>query len=312
MLVLNLPFKALMFLTLMRPSLVLFLVLWLKLVKDFLKVRCRLALLPFLISCLIWLDLVASLPLIKERILVIILLLHFLSLMLDRKSGSAGMPRPDLVCRLLLEKKNRSPSGGRRSARSPLSRRVRGATSSGLLLFSLIIRRPPRSTLFPYTTLFRSFLISCLIWLDLVASLPLIKERILVIILLLHFLSLMLGSVLVLMLPLLVWLTPDLRIKKSLLKCNWTIRKRLPRCKMRLKKRLLAFSRRLHARIRKTRYMHKMRCLLINRRSLLLALRLLWKTPIFPSNSRFPRLCAKCLLKLKRLVSILPMTKSKK
>src|SRR5207248_9434659 len=76
------------------------------------------------------------------------------------------------------------------------------------------------------------FLISCLIWLDLVASLPLIKERILVIILLLHFLSLMLGSVLVLMLPLLVWLTPDLRIKKSLLKCNWTIRKRLPRCKM--------------------------------------------------------------------------------
>src|SRR5205085_867388 len=105
------------------------------------------------------------------------------------------------------------------------------------------------------------FLISCLIWLDLVASLPLIKERILVIILLLHFLSLMLGSVLVLMLPLLVWLTPDLRIKKSLLKCNWTIRKRLPRCKMRLKKRLLAFSRRLHARIRKTRYMHKMRCL---------------------------------------------------
>src|SRR5437870_1545819 len=53
MLVLNLPFKALMFLTLMRPSLVLFLVLWLKLVKDFLKVRCRLALLPFLISCLI-------------------------------------------------------------------------------------------------------------------------------------------------------------------------------------------------------------------------------------------------------------------
>src|SRR5262252_9990370 len=202
MLVLNLPFKALMFLTLMRPSLVLFLVLWLKLVNDFFKVRCRLALLPCLISCLIWLDLVASLPLIKERILVIILLLHFLSLML--------------------------------------------------------------------------------------------------------------GSGLVLMLPLLVWLTPDLRIKKSLLKCNWTIRKRLRRCKMRLKKRLLAFSRRLHARIRKTRYMHKMRCMLINRRSLLLALRLLWKTPIFPSNSRFPRLCAKCLLKGKRLVSILPMAKSEK
>src|SRR2546423_12366713 len=82
MLVLNLPFKALMFLTLMRPSLVLFLVLWLKLVKDFLKVRCRRALLPFLIRCLIWLGLVASLPLIKEGILVMILLLHLLSLML--------------------------------------------------------------------------------------------------------------------------------------------------------------------------------------------------------------------------------------
>src|SRR5690348_17812392 len=102
MLVLNLPFKALMFLTLMRPSLVLFLVLWLKLVKDFLKVRCRLALLPFLISCLIWLDLVASLPLIKERILVIILLLHFRSE--ERFSRNA---ETDLVCRLLLEKKNK-------------------------------------------------------------------------------------------------------------------------------------------------------------------------------------------------------------
>src|SRR5215469_17176520 len=95
MLVLNLPFKALMFLTLMRLSLVLFLVLWLKLVKDFLKGRFRLALLPFLISCLIYLDLVASLPLIKERILVIILLLHFLSLMLA--SVLVLMP-PLLLC----------------------------------------------------------------------------------------------------------------------------------------------------------------------------------------------------------------------
>src|SRR5437899_7917947 len=81
MLVLNLPFKALMFLTLMRPSLVLFLVLWLKLVKDFLKVRCRLALLPFLISCLIWLE--------------------------DRKSGSAGMPRPISYAVFCLKKKKK-------------------------------------------------------------------------------------------------------------------------------------------------------------------------------------------------------------
>src|SRR5205809_6026850 len=92
MLVLNLPFKALMFLTLMRPSLVLFLVLWLKLVKDFLKVRCRLALLPFLISCLIWLDLVASLPLIKERIQI-------------GRAGSAGMPRPISYAVFCLKKK---------------------------------------------------------------------------------------------------------------------------------------------------------------------------------------------------------------
>src|SRR5262245_66106463 len=87
MLVLNLPFKALMFLTLLRPSLVLFLVVWLKLVKDFLKVGCRLALLPFLISCMSWLDLVASLPLLKERIVLIILLSLFLSLMLGSMLG---------------------------------------------------------------------------------------------------------------------------------------------------------------------------------------------------------------------------------
>src|SRR5438552_12121411 len=83
MLVLNLPFKALMFLTLMRPSLVLFLVLWLKLVKDFLKVRCRLALLPFLISCLIW----------KRQ---------KCQRSEERFSRNA---ETDLVCRLLLEKK---------------------------------------------------------------------------------------------------------------------------------------------------------------------------------------------------------------
>src|SRR5699024_11346865 len=69
------------------------------------KVRCRLALLPFLISCLIWLDLVASLPLIKERILVIILLLHFLSLMLG-KIGRADQQE----CR---DRPRRSSSAGK-------------------------------------------------------------------------------------------------------------------------------------------------------------------------------------------------------
>src|SRR5436305_12027980 len=51
--------------------------LWLKLVKDFLKVRCRLALLPFLISC--------NIPRSEERF--------------SRNAET------DLVCRLLLEKK---------------------------------------------------------------------------------------------------------------------------------------------------------------------------------------------------------------
>src|SRR5436305_5528716 len=92
MLVLNLPFKALMFLTLMRPSLVLFLVLWLKLVKDFLKVRCRLALLPFLISCLIWLALVEGCPWIKES-------------WEERSSRNA---RPDSDGGFLLEKKKKT------------------------------------------------------------------------------------------------------------------------------------------------------------------------------------------------------------
>src|SRR5262245_61521565 len=182
MLVLNLPFKALMFLTLMRPSLVLFLVLWLKLVKDFLKVRCRLALLPFLISCLIWLDLVASLPLIKERILVIILLLH-----LDRKSGSAGMPRP--ISTLSLHDA------------LPIFKALMFLTlmRPSLVLFLVLWLKLVKDFLKVRCRLaLLPFLISCLIWLDLVASLPLIKERILVIILLLHFLSLMLGSVLVL------------------------------------------------------------------------------------------------------------------
>src|SRR2546430_955033 len=58
------------------------------------------------------------------------------------------------------------------------------------------------------------------------------------------------------------------------------------------------------------RYMHKIRWLLINRRSLLLALRLLWKARILPRSSRFPGLCAKGLRKLRRVVRILRMSTS--
>src|SRR2546430_2994174 len=61
-----------------KTSLVLVLVLCLERAKDFLTVRCMLALLSFLMSCLIWLGLVACLPLIPDRILLIILPLHFL------------------------------------------------------------------------------------------------------------------------------------------------------------------------------------------------------------------------------------------
>src|SRR6266496_2157752 len=62
--------------------------------------------------------------------------------------------RRDLVCRLLLEKKKDprslcSASRGRSRAPFSTTRRLSG-------VFFLMIRRPPRSTLFPYTTLFRS------------------------------------------------------------------------------------------------------------------------------------------------------------
>src|SRR5205807_1622443 len=63
----------------------------------------------------------------------------------------------DLVCRLLLEKKKRK----RRlhDGVVPPLRRVDCAyiNPSLSLFFFLMIRLPPRSTLFPYTTLFRSF-----------------------------------------------------------------------------------------------------------------------------------------------------------
>src|SRR6266446_1169673 len=57
----------------------------------------------------------------------------------------------NLVCRLLLEKKKTALF---RSARTRhASRHARPLAFS---FFFLMIRRPPRSTLFPYTTLFRS------------------------------------------------------------------------------------------------------------------------------------------------------------
>src|SRR6266496_88402 len=71
--------------------------------------------------------------------------------------------RRDLVCRLLLEKKNRSISDPLpihfQSDSDPLANRLRSISDPFPIhfrsFFFLMLRRPPRSTLFPYTTLFR-------------------------------------------------------------------------------------------------------------------------------------------------------------
>src|SRR6266511_274260 len=66
--------------------------------------------------------------------------------------------REKLVCRLLLEKKNYGNSLFSRTW-FQAHRRSRSSSTApsgrSITLFFLMIRRPPRSTLFPYTTLFR-------------------------------------------------------------------------------------------------------------------------------------------------------------
>src|SRR5215813_3522967 len=63
--------------------------------------------------------------------------------------------RPHLVCRLLLEKKK---EGHRKLREADVAHRGEsgGVVFVCVRFFFLMIRRPPRSTLFPYTTLFRS------------------------------------------------------------------------------------------------------------------------------------------------------------
>src|SRR6266576_2471381 len=72
--------------------------------------------------------------------------------------------RRDLVCRLLLEKKNDRHSPCRPAAPTPPNVGSTGVScnagrrpgrSRTAAIFFLKRRRPPRSTLFPYTTLFR-------------------------------------------------------------------------------------------------------------------------------------------------------------
>src|ERR1019366_3893913 len=89
----------------------------------------------------------------------------------------------NLVCRLLLEKKKKTTKRNINQMSLKIERKDLCAlptlqeppittlchltsrshvfTSTSLFFFFLMIRRPPRSTLFPYTTLFRSTLSVC-------------------------------------------------------------------------------------------------------------------------------------------------------
>src|SRR5436309_1002954 len=89
----------------------------------------------------------------------------------DRKSGSAGMPRPISYAVFCLKKKKTTKTKRQQVHRKAVSTdKILHTIYTHLLLvyfrilrvllclyfFFLMIRRPPRSTLFPYTTLFRS------------------------------------------------------------------------------------------------------------------------------------------------------------
>src|SRR4028119_2514923 len=75
----------------------------------------------------------------------------------DRKSGSAGMPRPISYAVFCLKKKNIAGIMGRYMGILISVHNVRETLAiTDRAFFFLMIRRPPRSTLFPYTTLFRS------------------------------------------------------------------------------------------------------------------------------------------------------------
>src|SRR6266571_2515395 len=99
--------------------------------------------------------------------------------LLDGQRCDAGEQRPDvrseehtselqshvnLVCRLLLEKKKSNISTNKYNLISGVDRCIylnamKKTTITSInrqtIIFFLMIRRPPRSTLFPYTTLFR-------------------------------------------------------------------------------------------------------------------------------------------------------------
>src|SRR2546428_631272 len=77
----------------------------------------------------------------------------------DRKSGSAGMPRPISYAVFCLKKKESERERERVVYLFVIKYLVTLyyiPSKKSKHFFFLMIRRPPRSTLFPYTTLFRS------------------------------------------------------------------------------------------------------------------------------------------------------------
>src|SRR5690242_2539626 len=78
----------------------------------------------------------------------------------DRKSGSAGMPRPISYAVFCLKKKTeRDVAGELEEVAGAAGVAHVAAVQSQVLFLFYLIRRPPISTLFPYTTLFRSLLL---------------------------------------------------------------------------------------------------------------------------------------------------------
>src|ERR1039458_9439425 len=76
-----------------------------------------------------------------------------------------------LVCRLLLEKKACQLGRRQTGVWNEIEPEYLLPVYETLLIFFLMIRRPPRSTLFPYTTLFRSIIATGLVlWSGFTAS----------------------------------------------------------------------------------------------------------------------------------------------
>src|SRR4051794_9102791 len=128
-------------------------------------------------------------PILASLLVRLVVLLPFQLLRLRSEERFSRNAETDLVCRLLLEKKNGRRCDGASTAIIAVVRRriavdhiadvhVEAGEQFGQVgrqrfadLFFLMIRRPPRSTLFPYTTLFRSAPSVCRMTFPILASL---------------------------------------------------------------------------------------------------------------------------------------------